>query len=561
MKHSKITIALLVLTLALTSCGRDNDTKIKPSPADSGEAFVVPEGPTLHEVSYENAPIYFYLFTHTEDPFNHELSEDKYWRGGEILEAFAKAHPEIPVTWTIEFQGSDAQTVAERNQDTGVVDYLLELNESELVEFGYHGHHDPTYQNRPQNDLGANPTWEEAYDAIHEWITCEKDLLYGGCINKDGGGLQAVMDTFGQVEIVTGIGITDGVLIERSAGASAIKEELPDRWLGFGFPNHGAVLKDRNYTQALTDFLGLFTPTGDTSSGTLWMDNSIRSNDDATLENAKSIGLENGLKEVKLSLENADRSSPLVLHASYISKYVYTKTGTSPTIWGYSHPESPELPDEWLLSTKEIDQNYKNVSTTLNYLGDTFIPENEGSGFVTSDGVMELFTSDDFWAVDEEELYQLSLWLLNHWEGAPPNFAYDGEDFYSLTDAFYLLARGLQEEFPEDGIVSHYWGPWSIGESDGAATMEMEALRDWIADFGDTQIPESITIGKETWNPAQVLYALAMLYASEHDNAALESLFVDESTVTPESYGYLETLGCTGCLDTSWSLKPARFQD
>lgn len=555
MTTKRLVVGLLVIALSISAC-KSNDARVM-----NGSDFILPEAPPLQELSYENAPIYFFMFTHTEDPFNHELSEERYWRGGEILEEIAAAYPDIPLTWTIEFMGADAKTVSDRNAETGVVDYLLELNEAGLVEFGYHAHHDPTYTNKPQLELSKDYTWDEAYEAIHTWITCEKDLLKGGCIAADGGGLQAILNAFGQVEIVTGLGLNEGILIERSPGAQAVRDELPDRWLGFGFPNHGGIIRDKTYIQSRDALLSLFVPTGDTSSGTLWIDNAIRINDDASLEGAISIGAKEGVQNAIDSLADADRSSPIVLNLGFLSKYVYTAAGTSPTKYGYTHPESPELPDEWLLSKKETEIYYQNAEDTLYYMLEEFLPANEGSQFVNADEVVELFTSDDFWNVDEEELYQLSLWLVNHGSAQAPNYAYDGEDFYSLTDSFFLLVNGLRGNFPKEGIVSTYWGPWSNTGAGGAEMMWTDDLENWIENFEDDQIPEVITIGEKEWNPAQVLYALAYLYATGHSNEAPTSIFVNNINPEPESYALLEVLGCNGCLDTAWSLKPARFQD
>lgn len=554
MTIKRILFGTLIMALALSACSNERNQMSLPESN-------FPEGPELHEVSFDNAPIYFFMFTHTEDHFNHELSEERYWRGGEILRRLAEAYPDEDLTWTIEYMGADAKTITDRNTETGLVDYLLKLKNEGLIEFGYHAHHDPTYTNKPMLELDDDYTWDEAYDAIHTWITCEKDPIYGGCVAEDGGGLQAILDTFGQVEIVTGVGVADGTLIERSAGAQSVKDELPDRWLSFGFPNHGAVLKDENYTKTRDEFLELFVPTGDTSSGTLWMDNTISINDDASLEGAISIGAKEGVRNAVESVQDADRSSPIVLNLGFLSKYVYTKTGTSPTKYGYLHTDSPELPDEWLVSEKEKELNYENAEATLNHLLGSFIPENEGSKFVNSDEVVDLFTSEDYWNVDADELYQISLWLVNEWDKAPPNYAYDGEDFYSLTDAFYLLTQGLQYNFPEEGIVSNYWGPWSDANVGSAGTIWSFDLESWAIDFNEEQIPNTIYLSDQEWNSAQVLYALAYLYAMNYDGTMPTSVFVGPSEMAPESYELLEELGCTGCLDTSWSLKPARFQD
>src|SRR3972149_5600792 len=201
-----------------------------------------------------------------------------------MIGRFAEENPDLGLVWTIEFQGADAKTVLDRNAPTGLADYLRPLQGEGLVQFGYHAHHDPTYLSRPQNDLGANPSYDEVYEAIFSWITCEKDPVVGGCVAPRGGGLEAILDGFGEVVIVTGLGIGEGVQIERAAGTQAGRAPPPDRMVAFGSPDHGATERQSGYSAARDALLALLTPTHETSSGTLWMDNSIRINDQASVE-------------------------------------------------------------------------------------------------------------------------------------------------------------------------------------------------------------------------------------------------------------------------------------
>lgn len=541
-------LPLLALSLLFTACTQSGQV--------SSEDFEIPEGPSLHEVSYEEAPLYFYLFTHTEDHFNHELSEDRYWRGGAMLEALYEKNPDLDITWTIEFQGADAQTVAERNEQTGLVDYLMELNEKGLVEFGYHAHHDPTYNNRPQKQLPENPTWDEVYEAISTWVSCEKDPLRGGCVAETGGGLLAVLDAFGQVEVVSGVGLTDGALIERSAGSQAIKDLLPDHWLGFGFPDHGGTIEEDNYIETRDALMALLSPTADTSSGTLWMDNSIRINDGAALQGSDSIPLKEGAETTQTAVESLDRSRPILLNVGFVDKYVYTRRGTSPTKWGYANADEPELPDKYLNSPERIDQYYQAIEEAL----DAILKYD--ATFVNSDEAVELFVSEEYWEVTEEELIQMSHWILNEWDETPPAYAYDGLNYYSLTDfAFLALAHYQGESL--DGIVSEKIGPWSrnVAATD-ELSLQTQDLYEWMSRVSlDAAFPESLTVGKTELSSAQVLYALAMVTAAQAQNTELSEITIPATQTAPASYDLLETLGCIDCLDTSWSLKPARFQD
>jgi hypothetical protein len=557
---SSIIVIFFVAVFVMARVNREVDVSFDVEEDVSDEVtvldeFELPAAPDLQDVSFGVAPLFYFLFTHTEDPFNHELSEDRYWKVGEMVEDFASNYPTVPISWTIEFMGSDANTIADRNEETGLVEYLKDLNAQGLVDFGYHAHHDPTYLNRPQTALSQNMVFEEVYDALYSWMTCKKDVLRGGCIQDDGGGLLAIQDIFGSVSMVTGVGVGTGVLIERSAGSMALRELLPDRWVGFGFADHGASTEITSYQDLKSELMTILTPTHDTSSYSFWMDNAIRLNDGG-------LNTIDGVKKTQNVVDAYERDRPQLLNVGIASKYHYTATGTSPTKWGYSHPDDPELPQEQLVSDSQIKKNYVFTNESMDYLMEWLEADDTGSAFVNSEEILDLFTSEDYWSVSEDELYNVALWLLNDWEEQTPNWAYDGEDYYSLTDAFVLLAHGLQGTFDELDVVSRYYGPWSLGEiRTQASEMEVETLKAWVMEWDDEMIDEVFKIDGVSFTASQVLYALAHVYLLEHDGLMMESIVIPEMINAPETYSILEDLGCSDCLDSSWSLKPARFQD
>jgi hypothetical protein len=211
------------------------------------------------------------------------------------------------------------------------------------------------------------------------------------------------------------------------------------------------------------------------------MDNAIRINDSASLEGINGGPLEDGPDAIRSAIESLDGTRPFVINSGIASKYLYTADGTSPTIWAYSHPETPELPDQYLVSDAERYKGYANTVESLDYLAQCVTASNGALSFVSSDEVVDLFTSEDYWRVDEDELEQMALWLLNHWDGAPPSWIYDGEDFYSLADTFALLMAALQGSLDEADVVSKVFGPWSAVQPQTPATsVRVDALRTLI---------------------------------------------------------------------------------
>lgn len=549
---------------------RQDEATNEPSTTEAitYEKNSLPEAPVIQDITrdnYEKQPVYIFLFTHTEDQFNHELSEERYTRIGPILETLQEEYPQQDITWTIEFLGADAQTVGERNAQTGVADYLKSLNQQGLVEFGYHGYHDPTYTNRPQNNLTENSSWQDIYDAMYTWVTCEKDPVRGGCVNDTGGGILAVQKYFGEVQIVTGVGVGDGFQVERSAGKEAIRSVLPDRVMSFGFPDHGSLIRNPDYIESRDSLLEILTPTAETSSSIFWMDNNIRSNDGIPLDNLSSITLRDGPKEVIETMNGIDRTRPNVIHAGIADKFLYTAEGASPTVYGYAHPNNPQLPSSMLLSDVEKNKQYQQTEQALNYLFETFLAENTNSKLVSSDDIADLVITDDYLQLNEDELSSLAAWLVQNWNEQPPNYAYDGANFYSLSDSFALLATSLNGEDVNFDTISTWYGPWDMSRNQTQETMvSKKDLLNSMSHIGNgPEIVESYSIGGKEFTTGQVLYVLAYSYLLEHD-----SQFADWTYITipalksvPETLTYLENVGCINCYDSAWSLKPARIRE
>lgn len=530
----------------------------------SDPPFTLKPSPVLRDITQDDPPLYLFAFTHTEDHINHELSEERYWRMSEILERITADFPELPFTWTIEFQGADAKSITDRDPETGLVQELLALQKQGFIEFGYHAHHEPTYMNRPQKDLSNDPTFEEVYEALDTWVTCEKDPLFGGCISETGGGLKAIEYTFGEVVMVSGLGYDDGFLIERSAGSQVLRNHLPNRLLGFGLPDHGAALNDEDYSRARDELLKILTPTNETSSGTYWQDNAIRINDGIPLDGIGSIRMQDGAKSARLELARISDDRPHVLNVDLADKYIYTKSGTSPTKWAYANTDSPELPEEWLNSRREIEQSYSDTEDGLHYLMEYMSEQTNGSQFVNTNEVIDLFTSEDYWNVHEDELEQMALWIVHQWEDAPPSWVYDGEDFYSLADAWMLLKDGLNNMYLEEGPISTTYAPWSGLEqiTPSKTVVAAEEVLSFAEDVSVMQdrLDVAYQIGDHYLSLTQSLYAMAYAYLMKVQGTSGE-ITIPPVTEFPETYYLLEDLGYNGCFDTTWSLKPARFQD
>ena len=564
----------IVLFLFVACSGDTSGGEISDITEDDGEltSFVPALPPELVTATDRtDAPLYIFVYTHTEDHINHEISEERYERIAPMVEQLANDYPDAHFVWTIQFQGADAQTVAERNSETQLVDTLAGLAADGLVHFGYHGHHDPTYNNRATKSLTAESTWEEIVAAVSEWVSCEKEPYRGGCTVATGGGIMAIERSFGHVEVVSGVAVGDGLIgWESRGGHHAIAQRATHRLLGFGFTDHGPDTYP-TYDEVVDELMTILSPSIETSGTLFWMDDAIRINDGDPLQDLHFVPLHNATRVVRQTIESVDRSRPLVLNTLLGSKYIYTRAGISPTIYAYSHPDSPQLTEEQLLDRPAIEQNYTNTATNLEYFAEYF-EDNPGCRFVGPEEISSLVAPELYWSVNATELDAIASWLYHNWGDGPPPFVSDGEEFYSLRDALGLFATALSEDLPTLLDLTLFFGPLDAIESTTELTLSAADIRTLAAEITTFMVPDtlwqatpsnivpsSFDTASGTVSTAQALYAMALLYASVRAGAPLDSVLVPASSSTPETYDLLLEVGCLACVDTAWSLKPARI--
>jgi len=524
-----------------------------------------------------DAPVYVFLFTHTEDPFNHTLSEARYTTTGPMLEALARDYPDTQPEWTIELQGSDAKTIADRHGDGGLVAYLRELAASGRVHFGYHGQHDPTYLNRPQKELVAGASFGEIASAFDDWVSCERDLSTGECLVADAGGIVRIQETFGDVEVYSGLAAGDEGTgpFEDGGGHWAVRRFAPDVRIAFGFSDHAPEVRD--YEALVTELMTILSPSGETSGGVFWAEDALRINDGDWQIDVHLSNIEDGPRALEARLAGVDTSRPRVLNGGIASKWLYAKK--SPTQWGYAHPSEPTLRPEDTRTAGEITRGYTLMEEGLRWLAGTFLPAHPGSRFIGPDELLAMAAPPDYFEVTADELDVIARWALTHWTDRPPAWLSDGVELYSLRDALGLLARALAAEaLPAELTMTRFYGPeqaLDAGAEVRLTAAEVRSLAVTIAGVATADVDgdpaawtptpanlvaSSYLIGGKSVSVAQALYALATVYAARHAGTPVALVRAPATAAMPETYDIYRALGCISCEDTSWSTKPARLR-
>ena len=520
------------------------------------------------------APIYIYMFAHTEDHINHELSEERYRRLLPEVDRIDQTWPEAHAVWNIMFQGADAQTVGERNTD-GVADDLRAAGAAGLVSFGYHAQHDPTSSVRPQKDLAEAPTFEEVVDAIDTWVSCEKHPTQGGCVSSTGGGALAILDHFGSVDTVSGLVARDGLFVEGDPVRHALSKYVPGRMAGFGFSDH-APGGDAEYDTAKHDLAVILTPGVETCGSVFWMDGALRISDGEPLAGVSGVRLMDPTHELVQALGQLDRSHPNVLNTSLGSKWIYTKEHTpSPTSYAYMNPDEPELPLDSVNLPVDIENNYQASVNGMEYLAEHGFADNTDSRFVSGPDLVEMVAPDTYWEVSDETLEALARWVLLKWDGQPPPYTTDGTDFYSLRDTFVLLAAAITADASGSTSLALAYGPADPPTASDPAEISADVVRSLAESLDATLKPDATWLKTPTnmlqggydaadsasYTTAQVLYAMAHLYAATYAGKPPDSIAIPATEGNPETLPLLEAIGCLplSCAGSAWSLKPARL--
>jgi hypothetical protein len=519
----------------------------------------------------KNRPLYFFLFAHTEDQFNDTLSEERYTRLTPEVAKVGAANPQAHVVWNVMFQGADALRLAERSPKTGIVEFMKGYAQQGYVEFGYHAHHDPTYYSRPQKTFSTTSSWEEMVQGMVEWSSCERDPLYGGCVADEGGGVMAIIENFGPVGAVSGFFNFDNCSIEGGPGRHAISRRLPDRMVGFSFPNHGGSIKDKSFTTNRDALIRTLSPSHDTSGTVIWIDDVIKMNDGDPVTDIDTIKLSDGVATATKKISKVNRKKSHIINSGLGDKYIYTPMGSSPTVWAYANPNSPELPQ--VNSRAVIEDRYTQSGATLSYLAGDFVSANPGSRFVGAQEIVELVAPAAYWQISAEKLDVLARWAVLKWKGSPPPFVSDGDDFYSLRDLFVLLSKSLAgKELPSTLTLTLAYGPTQESADSPALSISAEAIRQlaqinatslappvsWTATPTNMLASDYVSNG-QALSAAQLLYAMAMLYASEFAGKPLKIIEIPATQSMPQTLENLKALHCLHCAGTAWSLKPARI--
>ena len=83
------------------------------------------------------------------DQVNIAMSEDRLRHILPLVERYRQMHPEGRLSATVLFTGAVSEALEQRNAQTHILDYVKDYIRRGVIEAGYDGADEPTYQQRP----------------------------------------------------------------------------------------------------------------------------------------------------------------------------------------------------------------------------------------------------------------------------------------------------------------------------------------------------------------------------------------------------------------------------
>lgn len=564
-----------------------------------------PAAPAPIQVSNPQ-PIYFYLYSKITDHVNMDITEARLRRLLPMIEQYRKENPQAHVTATIFFTGAVSQALADRNAKTHIKDFVLKYKKMGVIEIGYDGTDEPTYDHRPMIDESIEQKsyqdrWMERASEDEKFLTEARDPLTGTPQPGKAGGLKEMQQVFGPAACIAGASVGEKMNQPLYWG------EHPDRSLPY--PTRSEVgdwevvpILRRYNTEAilfefsaankdyLPGYVGsvagigqILSPDADTAPELFWADNVLRFSE-AGGGGSRLVLLNSGLDAVKDATSKLDRSKIHIFHieldneSDYLSSdFVKGKMFTPALAYAYAHPDNPEIPADARLSPADVNATSAKEEAALKWLIAEYLPTSAENRCVSNGDIRRMAPPSIGFTLPTDELrtaLKQEFAKLGNANYLPPYFQVGGH-YLSLAETFQVMVDALAEmnrtgKLPETVHVDRVYGPLGMPQGHGpnAGDVTVGAMAKICADLAphlhdDTGypmpkniIPAIFTVNNIKMNAAQFLRLMAQAmvdpFPTPETAIPVRMVYMLPSTaqVFPKTRN-LEDVGAT------WTFKPA----
>ncbi len=489
-------------------------------------------------------PLYVYLTADFSDHINLDMTEERLRRLLPMLDSYRKAHPNLSITATVLFNGVVSEALVERNSQTHILDFVKDYIRRGVIEVGYDGFAEPTYDKRPlvqlRNVHTAEQRWEARADTAQKFLSQARDPLTGAPEPGKDGGLKRMQEVFGDAVYITGLTLwgpdlwvhvipevgtdTETIYSLRQYNSKAIMAGLLDRGL----------IETTKYRAWSDMFSKEMSPVPATSPELYWQDNVLRFSESSGAGN-RMLSASAGPDAFKKALTAMDRSRVRLVHVNLASDRDYLTPLFSrgeyypPVRYAYHHPNEPKLPANALRPAADVEKAYANTDATLKWLTEEFLPADSGVHFLSTDQLKKMVKPDTDFNVRVDALRAATQQMLTAWgnKEAPPKYLPVENHYLSRADMFQAMADALarrdsSHKFPKSVRVVPVVAPIEIlldkqatGEVSAAAVAHAAAgvatrLHDQSSDpVPHNVIPTQVNVDGIDVSPAQFLRLMA----------------------------------------------------
>ena len=469
-------------------------------------------------------PVYLYLYADVADQINLDITENRLRHLLPMIERLRSAHPEAHVMATILFSGAVSQALEARNAKTHIKDYILDYKKRGLIEVGYDGTDEPTYEHRPMVNLAENrdpkSRWLIRAAEDEKFLTEARDPVTGTPIPGAVGGLDEMQRVFGEAACIRGASVGTswgGKVYTGETGAtpssgtasgttpgkapsslSNIRPEVGDweivpvlqrhnnKAVMFGIPEVNPANIPGFKTSAL-DIGGIESPVPNSSPELYWSDNLLHTSEwsGGGKPIVRTIHGYEGADAVKEFTTGITRSRIQIVHMELASEKDYLKadfvkawtapTSSSPSLaFAYAHPDSPKLPAEARLSADEVNAIYAKEDAALKWLAGDYLPATEGSRFVSNSDLERMTQPSTGFSISVAALQAALSDMLAKWGNNtfPPSYLLANGHYLSLAEMFQVMTDSLAEldrtgKLPQSVKVVRVYGPGQMVQGHG----------------------------------------------------------------------------------------------
>jgi len=470
-------------------------------------------------------PVYLYLYADVADQINLDITEDRLRHLLPMIERLRSAHPEAHVMATILFSGAVSQALEARNAKTHIKDYILDYKKRGLIEVGYDGTDEPTYEHRPMVNLAENrdpkSRWLIRAAEDEKFLTEARDPVTGIPIPGAVGGLEEMQRVFGEAACIRGasVGTSWGMKVftgeyepggqhssttsgtapgKTPSSLSNVRPEVGDweivpvlqrynkKAVMFGMPevNPAGI---PGFRTSVAGVSGIESPVPNSSPELYWSDNLLHTSEwsGGYKPSARTLHGYEGADAIKEFTAGITRSRVQIVHMELASEKNYLKTdfvktwtvptSSSPSLaFAYAHPDSPKLPAEAKLSADEVNALYAKEDAALKWLAGDYLPATAGSRFVSNSDLKRMAQPSTGFSISVSALQAALTDMLAKWGNNtfPPSYLLADGHYLSLAETFQVMTDSLAEfdrtgKLPQSVKVVRVYGPGEMVQGHG----------------------------------------------------------------------------------------------